>query len=439
MLRTAVFIATLFAPLSFAKQNPFSETLACHTSDSNPGVAVRLEQSGAVIYSGVAGLANIQNKQRLKLDDVFQIGSVSKQFTAAAILQLAERDKLKLSNTLGDFIEGLPKDYAKVTIERVLSHTSGLPNYNNDPRIRNIWHKEKSFDVIIKEITKQSMIAGSGEVFNYSNTGYVLLGKVIEVVSGLPYADYLKAHIFKPLQMNHSYVIRQGEGSTGTTGYTSHNESPIKVDRSWIHASGAITSTLEDMSRWQQGLMNGKVISKHSYQKMITPTVLSNGETSPYGFGLYNYPISGKVTVNHEGWIPGFMTWSIYLPENDLYAVAFSNNDAKHPGPLVLDMIAKQLKLSPAPITDINKDFAEDLVGKYQFTDQRIMTISQENNQFFAQKNNEPKQRLTLRADKAFSFECTENYYKLKKINEAITLTPVSLYRGEGQPLRKIL
>ncbi len=439
MLRTALLVSSLFAPHSYAIQSPFDEILACHTSNSAPGIAVRLEQSEKVIYSGVAGLANIQNKQQLKLDDVFQIGSVSKQFTAAAILQLAERDKLQLSNTLGDFIEGLPKDYAKVTIERVLSHTSGLPNYNNDPRIRNIWHKEKSLDAIIKEITKQSMIAGSGEVFNYSNTGYVLLGKIIEVVSGLPYADYLKAHIFEFLKMNHSYVTKQGEGSTGTTGYTSHNESPIKVDRSWIHASGAITSTLEDMSRWHQGLMNGKIISKHSYQKMITPTVLSNGETSPYGFGLYNYPISGKVTVNHEGWIPGFMTWSIYLPENDLYAVAFSNNDAKHPGPLVLDMIAKQLKLSPAPITDINKGFAEDLIGKYQFTDQRVMTISQKNKQVFAQINDEPKRRLTLREGNSFSFQCTENYYKLSKDNDAIQLTPVSLYRGEGQPLRKIL
>ena len=439
MLRTAVLIATLFVPLSFAKQNPFSETLACHTSDSNPGVAVRLEQSGEVIYSGVAGLANIQNKQQLKLDDVFQIGSVSKQFTAAAILQLAERDKLKLSSSLGDFIEGLPKDYAQVTVEHVLSHTAGLPNYNNDPRIRNIWHKEKSLDVIIKEITKQSVIAGSGEVFNYSNTGYVLLGKVIEVVSGLTYADYLKAHIFNPLQMNHSYVTKQGEGSTGTTGYTSHNVSPIKVDRSWIHASGAITSTLEDMSRWHQALVSGKVISKHSYQKMITPTVLNNGETSPYGFGLYNYPISGKKTINHEGWIPGFMTWSIYLPDDDLYAVSFSNNYAKHPGPLVLDMIAKQLKLSPAPITDINKGLTENLVGKYQFTDQRVMTISEVNKQFYAQINKEPKQRLILRADNSFSFECTENFYRLGNENNTITLTPVSLYRGEGQPLRKVL
>ncbi|ALO44205.1 serine hydrolase domain-containing protein [Pseudoalteromonas phenolica] len=439
MLRTAVFIATLFAPLSFAKQNPFNETLACHTSNSNPGIAVRLEQYGKVIYSGVAGLANIQNKQQLKLEDVFQIGSVSKQFTAAAILQLAERDKLKLSNTLGDFIEGLPKDYAQVTVERVLSHTSGLPNYNNDPRIRNIWHQERSLDDIIKEITKQTPIAKSGEVFNYSNTGYVLLGKVIEVVSGLTYADYLKTHIFKPLQMNHSYVTKQGEGNTGTIGYTSHNDSPIKVDRSWIYASGAITSTLEDMSRWHQALVNGKVISKHNYQKMITPTVLNNGETSPYGFGLYNYPISGKKTINHEGWIPGFMTWSIYLPENDLYAVAFSNNDVKHPGPLVLDMIAKQLNLSPVPVTNISKDFTKNLVGKYQFSDQRVMAISEVNKQFYAQINEEPKQRLILRADNSFSFECTENFYRLRKENDAVTLNPISLYRGEGQPLRKIL
>ena len=215
--------------------------------------------------------------------------------------------------------------------------------------------------------------------------------------------------------------------------------SPIKVDRSWIHASGAITSTLEDMSRWHQALVSGKVISKHSYQKMITPTVLNNGETSPYGFGLYNYPISGKMTINHEGWIPGFMTWSIYLPDDDLYAVAFSNNDAKHPGPLVLDMIAKQLKLSPAPITDINKGLTENLVGKYQFTNQRVMTISEVNKQFYAQINKEPKQRLILRADNSFSFECTENFYRLGNENNTITLTPVSLYRGEGQPLRKVL
>lgn len=439
MLRTAVFIASLFAPLSFAKQNPFSEILACHTSDSNPGVAVRLEQSGDVIYSGVAGLANIQNKQQLKLDDVFQIGSVSKQFTAAAILQLAERDKLKLSNTLGDYIEGLPKDYAQVTVERVLSHTSGLPNYNNDVSVRNRWHVYTNLDDIIKKIVRQPVIAKSGELFHYSNTGYVLLGKVIEVASGLTYSDYLKTHIFKPTQMDSSYVIERGEGATGITGYTSTNDAPFKVDRSWVHASGAIASTLGDMSRWHQALVSGKVISKHNYQKMITPTVLNNGETSPYGFGLYNYPISGKVTVNHEGWIPGFMTWSIYLPDDDLYAVAFSNNDAKHPGPLVLDMIAKQLKLSPAPITDFNKGFAKDLVGKYQFTDQRVMTISEVNKQFYAQINEEPKQRLILRADNSFSFECTENFYRLGNENNTITLTPVSLYRGEGQPLRKVL
>ena len=439
MLRTAILVSSLFAPLSHAIQSPFDEILACHTSNSAPGVAVRLEQSGKVIYNGVAGLANIKNKQQLKLDDVFQIGSVSKQFTAAAILQLAEQDKLKLSNTLGEFIKGLPKDYAQVTIERVLSHTSGLPNYNNDARVRNIWHKEKSLDGIIEEITKQSVIANSGELFNYSNTGYVLLGKVIEAASGLTYPDYLKTQIFKPLQMNRSYVMERGEGKTGITGYTKAGDSPLAVDRSWVHASGAIASTLKDMSLWHQALINGKVISKESYHKMISPVLLNNGETSPYGLGLYNYSISSKTTVNHEGWIPGFMTWSVYLPESDLYAVAFSNNDAKHPGPLVLDMIAIQLSLSPAPITEINKDLAKDLIGKYQFTDKRVMTISEENKQFFAQINNGPKQRLILRADNSFSFECTENFYRLGENNDAITLTPVSLYRGKGQPLRKIL
>ncbi|MBU2113503.1 MAG: beta-lactamase family protein, partial [Gammaproteobacteria bacterium] len=368
-----LLVSCCFVACVQASQHDFQSMMACHASLNEPGLAVRIEQSGELIFTDAMGVADIKSREPLKVEHVFQIGSVTKQFTAAAILQLAETNKLSLQNTLGDFIPDIPSEYTKLTIESVLSHTSGLPNYNTDARIRHQWEKFKPINQVIESVSKMPLLAEPGTAYLYSNTGYLLLGKVIEVTSGLTYSEYLQQYIFSPLGMVNSFVITEGEttekivkGYTAASKSFSDNSKPEVVDRSWIYAAGAIASTLEDMSRWHQGLMSGKVISAENYQLMTTRTKLNNGETVNYGFGFDVYPISHQPSYSHQGQVPGFMAWSIYFPKSDLFATAFSNKDTVHPGPALLDLIARQLHLSPAPIANNSiAERAKALIGKY--------------------------------------------------------------------------
>ena len=441
-----LLVSICFVACVHARQHDFQSMLACHASSNEPGLAVRIEQSGELIFTDAIGIADIKSREPLKVEHVFQIGSVTKQFTAAAILQLSEHNKLSLQNTLGDFIPDIPTEYSMLTIESVLSHTSGLPNYNTDVRVRHHWGKFKPINEVIERVSQTPLLAEPGSAYSYSNTGYLLLGKVIEVASGLTYSEYLQQHIFSPLGMVNSFVITEGETTEKIVkGYTaaginpSENRNPEVVDRSWIYAAGAVASTLKDMSRWHQGLISGKIISAENYQLMTTKTRLNNGETVNYGFGFDVYPISNQPSYSHQGQVPGFMAWSIYFPQSDLFATAFSNNDSVHPGPALLDLIARQLHLSPAPITnERNAERAKALIGKYQGADETVMTITFDNGQLYAKSGKGETRTLVLRENNSFSYECTEDYFELRDVLGKQQLVPVSIYSGEQTPLIRV-
>ncbi|MDP2561370.1 serine hydrolase [Psychrobium sp. 1_MG-2023] len=438
---SCLFVSSVFAQ----EKNDYQEMLQCHADADKPGVAVWLEQSNKLVFSDAIGLANIETRQSLETAQVFQIGSASKQFTAAAVLQLIERDKLSLQSTLGEFIPSLPAAYSSVTIESVLSHTSGLPNYNSDAAIRAEWDSSASLEQVITTISQMPVANTQGEHYQYSNTGYVLLGKVIEVVSGMSFADHMKKYIFSPLQMNSSFVIEKGFSSGQVTGYSEAKGGanqfikPMKVDRSWIHASGAIASTLEDMSRWHRAITTGQVVSVKNFKRMTTKAKLNSGEEINYGFGFDIYPIRDQHSISHQGWVPGFMTWSIHFPESDLYGVAFSNNDTVHPGQVLLDMIARKIQLSPRPINDVNiAEYSKELTGTYLTQDHKKMVIFPENDALFSRVDGGKKRALILREDNSFSYECTENYFQFNVNNGKAALTPVDIYRGKQPPLQKV-
>lgn len=441
-----LLVSICFVACVHARQHDFQSMLACHASSYEPGLAVRIEQSGELIFTDAIGIADIKSREPLKVEHVFQIGSVTKQFTAAAILQLREHNKLSLQNTLGDFIPDIPTEYSMLTIESVLSHTSGLPNYNTDVRVRHHWGKFKPINEVIERVSQTPLLAEPGSAYSYSNTGYLLLGKVIEVASGLTYSEYLQQHIFSPLGMVNSFVITEGETTEKIVkGYTaaginpSENRNPEVVDRSWIYAAGAVASTLKDMSRWHQGLISGKVISAENYQLMTTKTRLNNGETVNYGFGFDVYPISNQPSYSHQGQVPGFMAWSIYFPQSDLFATAFSNNDSVHPGPALLDLIARQLHLSPAPITnESTAERAKALIGKYKGADDTDMTVTFVNGQLYAKSGKGDTRTLVLRENNSFSYECTEDYFELRDVLGKQQLVPVSIYSGEQTPLIRV-
>ena len=427
----------------YAQGHNFQAMLECHTSSNKPGIAVRIEQAGKLIYTGAWGVADIKTLEPLHDSQVFQIGSITKQFTAAAILQLSEQRKLSLSDTLGDFISDINPDYATLSLDRILSHTSGLPNYNSDPEIGTRWHEYAQLNEVVESISQQAIQSSFGSEYRYSNTGYVLLGKVIEVASGMSYSDYMSRNIFKPLNMKDTYVITRGDSSGVVKGYSGRTREqdsvPEKVDRSWIHAAGAIASTLEDMSRWHHGLKAGKIVSKNNYEQMVTRAKLTTGEQVNYGFGFDIYPISQQASYSHQGAVPGFMSWSVYFPESDLFATAFSNKDTLHPGPALLDMIAAQIGLSPRLINDDSDEtHAKNYLGTYRADDGNELLITMEQQSLFSQSEGGEKRKLRLRENNAFSYECTENHFQLRQSTNKTELVPIDIYHGEGPSYIKV-
>lgn len=455
MKKTILFSLYLgvFSVASNAKYPDFDAALQCHNSSTTPGMVVRLEQSGKHIYSGAIGLADIENKKKLQVNDVFQIGSVTKTFTAAAILKLSEENKLSLQDTLGKFIPDINSDYMNLTIDRVLSHTSGLPDYLGEPSVTRAYNKYASIDQVIQSISKQPLNSQPGERYSYSNLGYILLGKVIEVSSGFPYHQFMLNTFFKPLKMNNTFVITKGTSAGEIVGYTTSHNEPNKyiypkdlterkwhIDRSWIYSAGAIASTLADMNRWNNALKSGRVISNDNYRLMHTRAKLKNGTSVNYGYGIDIYQISGLESSSHQGQVPGFFSWHVYFPNEDLTATAFTNNDSKHPGPALLDMISLQLNLTPKPVADKRKirDIASSLVGSFQSSNSEVLNISFENGTLYSQYKGENKRRLIPRENNSYSYECTENYFQLRERNGKSEIVPVYLYQGEQEPLIKL-
>ncbi|MEJ6472959.1 serine hydrolase domain-containing protein [Pseudoalteromonas piscicida] len=447
----AIFLGWFNLSLQAQELN-FDAVLECHNMDNMPGMAVRLEQSGKLIYKGAIGLASLESQRKLHADDVFQIGSVTKTFTAAAILKLSEQGKLSLKDNIGKFIPSINPEYKNLTIENILSHTSGLDDYLSDPEVTAIYHKPASLDQVIEAISRRGLLSKAGEKYRYSNLGYILLGKIIEVSSGNSYQEFLSQTFFIPLGMHNTYVMTEGTELEQVRGYTSNSQSPNNfliaetspdrewnVDRSWIASAGAIASTLNDMARWQQALTSGKVISNDNYQRMHSRALLLNGDKVNYGYGVDIYPISGLSSYSHQGRVPGYFSWHVYFPSEDLTATAFANADTKHPGPTLLDMIAKQLNLSPKRVSGKREaEIARNLVGRYKSNDSKLLTIFFENGILYSQFDSEEKRVILPREGNAYSYKCTENYFQLRESHGSKELVPVHLYHGEQTPLTKL-
>ncbi len=444
--KIALTLACFTSATTIQAKQHFTDVLACHTHAEHPGIAVRLEQAGKLVYQGANGIADLNSKRALSSSDVFQIGSVTKQFTAAAILLLVEQGKLSLQDSVAKIIPEINSDYAGLKIMNLLSHTAGLGDYFGVRRVSRRWDEYANSAEIIKQISRIDPVVAPGAEFRYSNIGYLLLGRIIEITADKSYAQFLQDNVFKPLAMTKSRVIERGFTDTGIVpGHSANRRKPGKfmapeaVDRSWIGAAGAIASTLEDLAKWHQALRTGKVISQENYQLMVKKALLNSGETINYGMGFNIFPIQNLLSYSHDGGVPGYMVWTVYFPDKDLFAAAFSNNESQHPGPALLDMISMQLGLTPEPIAQVQKlSLADRLVGKYRFEDGTTTTISFDGEHLYAKSKGQDKRQLVARENDSFSYTCTQDFFKLVEDDGKTLLTPVSMFFGEGTPAIKL-
>lgn len=344
-----------------------------------PGAAVIVTDDGKTVYMAGQGLANVEAKTPITPDTIFRIGSITKQFSAAILLQLVAEGKVSLDDKLSKFMPDFPKPGADATIAQLLNHTVGVQSYTNIPgwMIEAKTNRAYSTEQMLAEFKDLPAPSKPGEKFAYNNSGYVLVGAVIEKITGKPWHVNVDERIANPLGLT---TIRYGEYEADTPnmahGYTEREGKVTeaqKIHMSVPHAAGALIGSVEDLAKWNAALHHGKVIPAELYAKMIAPTTLPDGSTENYGYGIAPRELRSRKAVGHGGGIFGFSTDSIYVPKDDVFVAVFANSDDPKTDPgMVMMQLAAMAVDDPFPTFEkaaLDAKAVEPWVGLYKVKD----------------------------------------------------------------------
>jgi D-alanyl-D-alanine carboxypeptidase len=293
-----------------------------------PGLTLTIIQDGKTIKTAAYGLANVELSVPTRPETVFEIGSVTKQFTAAGILMLAQEGKLSADDKVSKYLKDTPEAWANVTIRHLLTHTSGIKSYTGLDGFQ-IW-RHLTQEQFIKAIGKEPMEFKPGDSWKYCNTGFNLLGYIIENVSGKNYWDFMSERVFQPLGMTtttrrlFSLVI-----PNRASGYEQTNQVWMNrdTDLTEVFSAGAIASTVGDLAKWNAALDSEVLLNAASKEQMWTPVKLNDGKTRKYGFGWNVDAVEGHKNVGHGGSTSGFSASIQRFPDDRLAVIILTNTD----------------------------------------------------------------------------------------------------------------
>jgi len=293
------------------------------------GASLVVAERGRTIVAKSFGMADLELDVPMPDDASFEIGSITKQFTAASILLLMERGKLALDDEVTKYLPDYPTHGQRITIRHLLTHTSGIKGYTEMKEFGDIMPLRKPADTLVKMFSEQPLDFAPGEAMVYNNSAYFLLGLIIEKLSGEPYADFVKANIFDKVGMKNSYYCSESAiHHHHAHGYDTLGDTLIlkgAISHAWPFAAGSLCSTAADLTAWLTALHGGKVLSAESYRAMTTPATLNDGTKLRYGFGLALSSPHGHPSIAHGGGINGFLSEAAYYPESGLSIVLLLN------------------------------------------------------------------------------------------------------------------
>nr|WP_294937947.1 serine hydrolase domain-containing protein [uncultured Flavobacterium sp.] len=324
-----------------------SVLLTVFKDNKGPGGVFLVAQKGKPIYQKAFGKANVLQDIDLTPKSVFQLGSITKQFTTVAILMLEEQGKLNVNNPVSKYIPDYPSG-DKITLHHLLTHTSGIKDFTKMKALKDIAQKDLSPKEMVDFFKNETVDFAPGEKFEYSNSGYIVLGYIIELVSGTTYENYINTHIFKKLKMNNSRYAND-DADIANRAYGYHKKENDYVDKRKISfnipfSSGALMSTADDMLKWQNALNRNLLLKSNTMKKAYTKYTLNNGEAFTYGYGWHLKEIDAVAVREHGGSIFGFKTMGVYVPEIDVYVIGFSNCDCNSPTQAARDIAAMTIK-----------------------------------------------------------------------------------------------
>ena len=297
--------------------------------------AALVAKDGEILYSKGFGMADAASKRANSPETRFRIGSITKQFTAMAMLILESRGLLKRSDSICDYIDDCPEAWKAVTIEHLLDHTSGIANFTDRPNFNAL--KAASPAQTVAGVADIPLKWAPGESFSYTNTGYVLLGMVIEEVSGNSYAAFLQDEIFGPLGMEDS-GYEDGNTPGLATGYSSDFNVADQLDMSVPYAAGGLYSTVLDLNRWEEALYTERLAPATDIARYFTPLVdITDRVDFGYAYGQYVGDDDGSKLVWHDGVINGFYTYLARYPDEHITVALLTNRESTPDlGPLAM-------------------------------------------------------------------------------------------------------
>jgi CubicO group peptidase (beta-lactamase class C family) len=356
-----------------------------------PGAAVIVVQKGKILYRGARGLANLELGVPLRPESVFRIGSVTKQFTAAAIFLLAEDGKLSLSDSITKFLPDYHVQGHIVTIQHLLSHTSGIANYTELADWRSTLRNDVSVQRLVDIFQDKPFDFAPGERWKYDNSGYILLGAIIEKLSGQKYADFLRARIFEPLGMKDSRYEDIAQITPGrVAGYMRQGTEWRNADylsMSQPYSAGALISTVDDLARWNAAVEDGELLKPASWQRASTSFALADGTLTRYGAGWIIGRVGPIATVEHGGGINGFNAYVLRAPAQQLYVAVLTNASPPQTAPqdvavklaarvLEVELDAPEIKIAPARL--------DDYVGSYSLDGTKTRVFTRGDNRLYS-------------------------------------------------------
>jgi CubicO group peptidase (beta-lactamase class C family) len=401
-----------FAQISPDKQleGTVDSLVAPQFQGNQPGISILIAKKGQIVYKKAFGSANIELNVPMQPDMVFRIGSITKQFTAIAILQLVEQGKLLLQDSVQKYIKDFPSKGYTITIENLLTHTSGIVDYTSkddpDPYIE---RRDFTPEFLIKYFKDDPLQFKPGTKYSYSNSNYLLLGYIIQLVSGENYHQYMAEHLIKPAGLQHTlYADEQTAVPGRVQGYTHYRGVFDICDYQTLSlgfACGDLLSTTEDLFNWNTAVISGKLVSKEDVKKAFSPYKLADGAYSSYGYGWFIDTTYGSPCIHHEGQTSGFIALEKYFPNEGTYVAILTNvktaddkTDFSDNRFRLFDNISKLAFGETLPKeVNVSEATLDEYVGAYQVVGvKNILTVNKKNGKLYVDLSNKSGKNMVL-------------------------------------------
>jgi D-alanyl-D-alanine carboxypeptidase len=317
-------------PRGSSSARAIDQLLSQHFRRDEPGATVVAVRDGQTLFRGAYGLASVELEVPMRPEMVLRIGSISKQFTATGVLILVSRGLMSLDDDITTYLRGYPTHGQRVTVRHLLTHTSGIPDIYRNPRWNAIKRDDAPADAVVSLFKDEPLDFVPGEAFRYSNAGYFLLGRILEVVSGQTYEQFLKAAIFDPLGMDATGAETPSRIIPwAVPGYNVVEGEFVRcgfLNMDHLQGQGNLRSRVDDLARWDAALYTERLLPASALEMLWTPHTLPDGTSTDYGFGMGISELDGHRMVGHRGSINGFDAYSLRLPESRVYVALLMNH-----------------------------------------------------------------------------------------------------------------